>query len=247
MTLNSIKRREQELQARIGDAVKVADLPGLKQRLAELEQAAAAEDLWEQRGKAAAVLQALTALREEVAQLERFCGQLEDLAVAVELLEMEGEGEGEGGAAAEVAAEAAGICDALDCALEAWELRRLLGGPYDDRGAVLTIQAGAGGTDAQDWAEMLQRMYTRWAEKAGHSARVVDRQPGEEAGIKSVEIEVEGRFAYGYLFGEKGTHRLVRQSPFNAKAARQTSFAAVEVMPILGDLVDEVHIPEPKT
>ncbi|KAL4419614.1 hypothetical protein ABPG77_001668 [Micractinium sp. CCAP 211/92] len=242
LTINSIKRREHELQTRIGDAVKVADLPGLKQRLAELEQAAAAEDLWEQRGKATAVLQALTSLRDEVAQLERFCGQLEDLAVAVELLEMEGEGEGS--AAAEVAAEAASICDALDRALEAWELRRLLGGPYDDRGAVLTIQAGAGGTDAQDWAEMLQRMYVRWAEKAGHTTRVVDRQPGEEAGIKSVEIEVEGRFAYGYLFGEKGTHRLVRQSPFNAKAARQTSFAAVEVMPILGDLVDEVHIPD---
>ncbi|KAL4447579.1 hypothetical protein ABPG75_004798 [Micractinium tetrahymenae] len=240
LTLNSIKRREAELQARIGDAVKVVDLPALKQRLAELEEAAAAGDLWEQRGKAAAVLQALTALREEVAQLDRFCGQLEDLAVAVELLEMEGEG----GAAAEVAAEAAGICDALDRALEAWELQRLLGGPYDGRGAVLSIQAGAGGTDAQDWAEMLQRMYLRWAEKAGHRTRVVDRQPGEEAGIKSVEIEVEGRFAYGYLFGEKGTHRLVRQSPFNAKAARQTSFAAVEVMPILGDLVDEVELPE---
>ncbi|EFN59962.1 hypothetical protein CHLNCDRAFT_133064 [Chlorella variabilis] len=238
-SLGILKRRQQELQERIQDAVKVADLPSLKRRMAELEEAAGASDLWEQRARATAVLQQLTALREEVAALERFCGQLEDLGVAMELLEMEDEA----GAQA-MAAEAGSICDGLAAGLEAWELRRLLGGPYDDRGAVLTIQAGAGGTDAQDWAEMLERMYLRWAEKQGHRTRVVDRQQGEEAGIKSVEIEVDGRYAYGYLHGEKGTHRLVRQSPFNAKAARQTSFAAVEVMPMLGELVDEVELPE---
>ncbi|KAI7837583.1 hypothetical protein COHA_008596 [Chlorella ohadii] len=250
LTLNATRRRQQELAARIEDAIKVAGLPSLKQRLAELEQAAAAEDLWEQRGRAQAVLQQLNQLREEVGQLDRFSGQLDDLAVAVELLEMEEE--------AGVAAEAAGICNALERALESWELRRLLGGPYDARGAVLSIQAGAGGTDAQDWAEMLERMYLRWAEAQGHRTRVLDRQQGkfqalknslearegEEAGIKSCEIEIDGPYAYGYLRGEKGTHRLVRQSPFNAKAARQTSFAAVEVMPVLGDLVDEVELPE---
>ncbi|PRW60636.1 peptide chain release factor chloroplastic [Chlorella sorokiniana] len=236
LSLNATKRRQQELAARVEDAIKVADLPSLKQRLAELEQAAAAEDLWEQRSRAQAVLQQLNQLREEVAQLDRFSGQLEDLAVAVELLEMEEE--------AAVAAEAAGICGSLERAMEGWELRRLLGGPYDARGAVLTIQAGAGGTDAQDWAEMLERMYVRWAEAQGHRARVLDRQQGEEAGIKSCEIEIDGPYAYGYLRGEKGTHRLVRQSPFNAKAARQTSFAAVEVMPMLGELVDAVELPE---
>ncbi|PSC68151.1 protease Do-like 9 [Micractinium conductrix] len=241
LSVNALKRRQDELQQRISDAVKVADLPVLQARLAELEKAAAAEDLWVQRSKAAAVLQALTALREEVAVLHRFQAWLEDLAVAIELLEMEEEGASE---AQEVAAEAGGICARLEGGLEGWELRRLLGGPYDDRGAVLTIQAGAGGTDAQDWAEMLERMYLRWAEAQGHTARLLDRQQGEEAGIKSVEIEVEGRFAYGHLAGEKGTHRLVRLSPFNSKAARQTSFAAVEVMPILGDLVDSVELPE---
>ncbi|KAL4856834.1 Peptide chain release factor PrfB1 [Chlorella vulgaris] len=217
----------------------VADLPSLKRRLADLEKAAGASDLWDEQKRAQSVLQQLTVLRDEVAQLERFCGQLEDLEVAVELLEMEEEA-----AQVEVAAEAGSICAALDAALAAWELRRLLGGPYDERGAVLTIQAGAGGTDAQDWAEMLERMYLRWAEKQGHRTRVLDRQQGEGAGIKSVEIEVDGAYAYGYLYGEKGTHRLVRQSPFNAKAARQTSFAAVEVMPILAELVDKVELPE---
>ncbi len=122
--------------------------------------------------------------------------------------------------------------------LDRWELERLLAGPYDQNDAVLTINAGAGGTDAQDWAEMLLRMYTRYCEARGYKVELSDLSEGEEAGIKSATLVVHGRYAYGYLAGEKGTHRLVRISPFNANGKRQTSFAGVEVMPLLDEEVE---------
>ncbi|KPQ35752.1 MAG: peptide chain relase factor 2 PrfB [Phormidesmis priestleyi Ana] len=131
----------------------------------------------------------------------------------------------------------------LNRELDQWELQQLLSGPYDKEGAVLTINAGAGGTDAQDWAEMLLRMYTRWSEQNGYRLTMVEKSEGDEAGLKSVTLEIEGRYAYGYLKGEKGTHRLVRISPFNANGKRQTSFAGVEVMPILDDGI-ELDIPD---
>lgn len=115
--------------------------------------------------------------------------------------------------------------------LDRWELEQLLSGPYDKNGAVLTINAGAGGTDAQDWAEMLLRMYTRWGERQGYQLHLAELSEGDEAGIKSATLEISGRYAYGYLRSEKGTHRLVRISPFNANGKRQTSFAGVEIMP----------------
>ena len=127
--------------------------------------------------------------------------------------------------------------------LDQWELQQLLSGPYDKQGAVLAINAGAGGTDAQDWAEMLLRMYTRWAEQNGFKAHLVEISEGEEAGIKSATLEITGRYAFGYLKAEKGTHRLVRISPFNANGKRQTSFAGIEVMPILDQTI-ELDIPE---
>jgi peptide chain release factor 2 len=127
--------------------------------------------------------------------------------------------------------------------LDQWELQQLLSGPYDQGGAVLTINAGAGGTDAQDWTEMLLRMYSRWAEDHGYKVHLEEMSEGDEAGIKSVTIEIAGRYAYGYLKSEKGTHRLVRISPFNANDKRQTSFAGVEVMPILDRNV-ELNIPD---
>lgn len=127
--------------------------------------------------------------------------------------------------------------------LDRWELEQLLSGPYDAKGAVLTINAGAGGTDAQDWAEMLLRMYSRWAEKRGYKVQLAEKSEGDEAGIKSVTLEIEGRHAYGYLRAEKGTHRLVRISPFNANGKRQTSFAGVEVMPLIDNSV-ELDIPD---
>jgi peptide chain release factor 2 len=140
--------------------------------------------------------------------------------------------------------EAATNLTELQEELDQWELQQLLSGTYDKKGAVLTINAGAGGTDAQDWAEMLLRMYTRWCEKQGYKIRLAEESPGDEAGIKSATLEIEGRYAYGYLKGEKGTHRLVRISPFNANGKRQTSFAGVEIMPNLGNEAINLDIPE---
>lgn len=124
---------------------------------------------------------------------------------------------------------------AAEKAIGAWEFQALLGGPYDASSALLTVRSGAGGVDAQDWAEMLLRMYLRYAEKQGFKTRLLDESRGGEAGIKSATIEISGVYAYGYLHGEAGIHRLVRLSPFNSKSLRQTSFASVEVMPVIED------------
>lgn len=139
--------------------------------------------------------------------------------------------------------EAEGNVSQLNRELDQWELQQLLSGPYDKEGAVLSINAGAGGTDAQDWAEMLLRMYSRWSEQQGYRFSIVEKSEGDEAGLKSATLEIQGRYAYGYLKSEKGTHRLVRISPFNANGKRQTSFAGVEVMPILEKKV-ELDIPD---
>jgi peptide chain release factor 2 len=123
----------------------------------------------------------------------------------------------------------------IEQSINSWEFRTLLGGEYDEHDALLTIRSGAGGVDAQDWAEMLLRMYLRYAERSGYAVKVLDESRGTEAGIKSVTIEISGRYAYGYLRGEAGIHRLVRLSPFNANSLRQTSFASVELMPVVDD------------
>jgi peptide chain release factor 2 len=135
--------------------------------------------------------------------------------------------------AQELLNEARQSVNTLNKKLEAWEVERLLGGRFDEGPAIISINAGVGGEDANDWAAMLERMYLRWIEARGMQGRVLDRVVGDVAGIKSVDIEVQGRFAFGLLYAEKGSHRLVRQSPFNAKSLRQTSFAAVDVSPVI--------------
>lgn len=168
-------------------------------------------------------------------QLQDWQGTLDDAEALVELLQLEED--------AGLLQEAAGNLEQLNQQLDQWELQQLLSGPYDKVGAVLTINTGAGGTDAQDWAEMLLRMYTRWSERQGYKVHLAELSEGDEAGIKSATLEVEGRYAYGYLKAEKGTHRLVRISPFNANGKRQTSFAGIEVMPQLDHEV-ELDIPD---
>jgi len=160
---------------------------------------------------------------------------LEDTKAVVELLELETD--------ESLLQEAANNITLLYRELEQWELQQLLSGLYDREGAVLSINAGAGGTDAQDWAAMLLRMYTRWGENHGYKVHLTELSEGDEAGIKSASLEITGRYAYGYLRSEKGTHRLVRISPFNANGKRQTSFAGVEVMPILDNSI-QLEIPE---
>lgn len=160
---------------------------------------------------------------------------LEDTQAILELLELEAD--------KSLLEEAQTNLKGLSHDLDQWELQQLLSGPYDAEGAVLTINAGAGGTDAQDWAEMLLRMYTRWGETHHYKVHLAEISEGDEAGIKSASLEITGRYAYGYLKAEKGTHRLVRISPFNANGKRQTSFAGVEVMPMLDHSLN-LDIPE---
>jgi peptide chain release factor 2 len=177
----------------------------------------------------------LSDYKANLAQITQWQASLEDAAAILELLQVESD--------EALLQEAYGNVAKLGQELDQWELQQLLAGPYDKKGAVLTINAGAGGTDAQDWAEMLLRMYTRWAERQGYGVHLVEMSEGEEAGLKSVTLEITGRYAFGYLKSEKGTHRLVRISPFNANGKRQTSFAGVEVMPILDQTV-ALDIPE---
>ena len=174
-------------------------------------------------------------VKAQLEQLRTWRASVDDAAATLELYDLEPDDA--------LLEEANGGLQELRLALDRWELERLLSGTYDQEGAVISINAGAGGTDAQDWALMLMRMYTRWAEDRGMKVTVDELSEGEEAGIKSCTIEVEGRYAYGYLRNEKGTHRLVRISPFNANDKRQTSFAGIEVMPKLEEEVD-IDIPE---
>ena len=161
--------------------------------------------------------------REQVETWRGAEAKVADLAGLLELAETEDD--------AEVAAEVGAETQALAAKLEDMELELSLSGEYDRRSAILTLHAGAGGTDSQDWAEMLMRMYLRWADRRGYKAEVLDVMPGEEAGIKSATIEVTGRNVYGYLKGERGVHRLVRISPYDSSKARHTSFALAEVLP----------------
>lgn len=236
-SLNSIKKMLEEFQRRLDDVRKVMDYSGMVEEATVLEADAGQDKFWDDPDKAQSVMQTLSTIKEDIKCIDHIDSRIDDLEVAIDLVELEDADEAG-------MLEAAAIGRDVEKEMTQLEFRCLLSGPFDERSAVMTIQAGAGGTDAQDWAQMLERMYLRWAERRGYATTILDRVTGDEAGIKSVEFEVKGKFAYGYLTGEKGTHRLVRQSPFNAKAARQTSFAAVEVMPELDDIVADVDIPE---
>lgn len=196
---------------------------------------AAQPELWNDQTTAQQTLQELNDLKSHLEQFRQWKNSLEDAKAVLELLGLEED-------EALLAEAQTNLCN-LDRELDRWELEQLLSGPYDADGAVLTINAGAGGTDAQDWAQMLLRMYTRWAENQGYKVHLTEISEGDEAGIKSATLEIDGRYAYGYLKAEKGTHRLVRISPFNANGKRQTSFAGVEVMPILDNTI-QLEIPE---
>ncbi len=213
----------------------VFDVPALKARQQDLEQLAAQPGFWDDQQNAQKQMRRLDEVKAQLEKLLQWRRAVDDAEATLELYELEPDDD--------MLAEAQTGLTKLRSELDRWELERLLSGEYDKEGAVLSINAGAGGTDAQDWAQMLLRMYTRWAEDHGMSVSADELSEGEEAGIKSATIEIEGRYAYGYLHNEKGTHRLVRISPFNANDKRQTSFAGVEVMPMLDEDVD-VDIPE---
>lgn len=200
-----------------------------------MELLAAQPDFWDDQASAQRTLQDLNDLKTNLQQYEQWRANLEDAKAVLELMELETD--------ESLLAEAQTNLTQLNRELDRWELEQLLSGMYDAKSAVVTINAGAGGTDAQDWAEMLLRMYTRWGENHGYKVQLAELSEGDEAGIKSATLEINGRHAYGYLKAEKGTHRLVRISPFNANGKRQTSFAGVEVMPAVNNDV-VLEIPE---
>lgn len=224
-----------ELRTTLESIQSVSDPTALREKIARLSEQASAPDLWDDPESAQKVTSALSATQSELERVDKLRGRIDDLETLVELgQEMEDE---------DTLAEAETELVKIRKDLDQLEVRTLLAGEYDQREAVVTIRAGAGGVDAADFAEMLLRMYLRWAERHGYSTAVLDTSYAEEAGLKSATFEVKAPYAYGHLSVEAGTHRLVRISPFDNQGRRQTSFAAVEVIPLI-EQTDSIEIPE---
>ncbi|HEX2217161.1 MAG TPA: peptide chain release factor 2 [Gemmatimonadales bacterium] len=219
-----------ELQHRVAELRDFFDLPAKLERLTALEARQAEAGFWANPDAARASVQELKTLKAWVVPYENLKQRIEGAVEMAQLLAAEPDP----GMEAELVREA----DELASGVEAFELQAMLQGPEDSRDALLTIHPGAGGTESQDWAEMLMRMYVRWAERHGFEVSILDLLPGEEAGIKSVSIEIKGEYAYGYLKAEKGVHRLVRISPYDSQARRHTSFASVFVYPDVDDTIE---------
>jgi len=206
------------------------DLDGKRARLNDLEAQQSDGAFWTNQERARTVVQEVKQLKGWIAPFDEIAGRLETAASLLELLEAEPDE----GMSQELEVE----LERAAKALESFELQTMLQGADDGRDAILTIHPGAGGTESQDWAEMLMRMYVRWGERHGFEVTILDLQPGEEAGIKSASIEIKGQYAYGFLKAEKGVHRLVRISPFDSQARRHTSFASVFVYPDIDDTIE---------
>lgn len=212
------------------------DLAGKKKQIAGMEQRMAAADFWDDQEGAQKVIAEVNRLKDVVERVEGLRSRVEDLEVLWEL----GHEEGDETVLGEIEA---GITQ-VHSQLGQFELELMLSGPYDRNNAIVELHPGAGGTESQDWTAMLLRMYTRWAESRGYKVETLDYLPGEEAGVKSVTLLIKGHNAYGYLKAERGVHRLVRISPFDASGRRHTSFASVDVLPELDESVDVDIRPE---
>ncbi len=217
----------------------IFDLASLKERLAELEQAMVAPDFWNKREIAQKIIDETNSVRNRVEPFEKLARRVEDLEVLESLSEEETDPTLRDAAWRDLEEETS----VLERDLGEFEILMLLSGDYDKANAYVTIHSGAGGTESCDWADMLLRMYRRWVERKGYQAEVVDLQEGDEVGIKSCTLKVSGDYAYGRLQTERGVHRLVRISPFDANKRRHTSFASVDVAPELPDDV-EIEINE---
>ncbi|MDP8959520.1 MAG: peptide chain release factor 2 [Actinomycetota bacterium] len=224
--------RLKDLRSRLDDARRFLDVAGKASQLDELRRRASSPDLWDDPDHAKQLTRQLARFEQVVDQSRRLEQALEDAQVLLELADEEGDV----GARAEVGRE----LDRLEGELSTLERESLFFGEYDDHAAIASVHAGAGGVDAQDWAEMLLRMYLRYLEDGGYRLEVDEVLPGEEAGIKSATFTVRGPFAYGVLEGERGVHRLVRISPFDAASRRHTSFAGVDVIPEVEEAEVEV-------
>jgi len=235
MNVDDLRLLVSDLDSTLRSIEAVVDVPSKKTAIADLEQQAAAPDLWSDQEHAQEVTSSLSRLQAEVERVEELRGRLDDCGVLIDLGTEESD--------ADTLAEAETGLAAIKPEIDALQIRTLLSGEYDDRDALVTIRSEAGGVDAADFAEMLLRMYLRWADRHGYSAEVYDTSYAEEAGIKSATFTVRCPFAYGTLSVEQGTHRLVRISPFDNQGRRQTSFAGVEVLPVTEE-TDHIDIPD---
>ncbi|HUZ44449.1 MAG TPA: peptide chain release factor 2 [Acidimicrobiales bacterium] len=224
------------LRRRMDEAAAYLDLDRLRQRREALEPEVARPDLWDDPDTARSVTSEYGQVTDDISALEALESRLED---AVTLFDLAREEQDDS-----VEAELTGMIRELEKSLDSLEVRSLFSGEHDERDAVCEIHAGEGGTDAQDWAEMMLRMYLRWAERRGFASEVDEVTEGQEAGILSATLIIRGRYAYGLLSAERGVHRLYRISPFDSQARRQTSYAAFDVVPFLEDMSDEVKIDE---
>lgn len=227
--LEDIKQRITDLRAKLDQAWEILDLQARKEEIGALEYEVSSPDFWNNPDKAKSEMQKLSDLKKEYEDWSGLRVELMDLQELIDIADKEKDSSFE--------SEAEKKLVELEKRFAGMEFAMLFNGEYDAANAVISIHAGAGGTDAQDWAEMLMRMYFRYAEKKVWKVKLLDESRGTEAGIKSATFMVEGRHAYGHLKGEAGVHRLVRLSPFNADSLRQTSFALVEVLPELDDKV----------
>jgi peptide chain release factor 2 len=224
-----------QLRATMSTIEQVLDLDSMRKEIDGLGVEVAAPDLWDDQANATRVTGRLSSLQGEVDRVTELAGRIDDLEIMVQL----GQEEGDASTLTDAEAELAKIQKTV----EALEVRTLLSGEYDVRDALITVRSGAGGVDAADFTEMLMRMYTRWAEQHNYPVEVFDTSYAEEAGLKSATFAIHGRYVYGTLSVEAGTHRLVRISPFDNQGRRQTSFAGVEVLPVT-EQTDHIDIPE---
>ena len=235
-TMQDFTKQLAAIRTRLDEASGYLRIAELEQRQPQLEAEASRPDLWDDQEKARAVTSELSSVNEDLDLFRRLTGELDDVDTLHQMAREEDDASLEG----EIAEHAA----ALEAALEALEMRSLFTGEFDERDAVCQIKSGEGGTDAQDWAEMLMRMYNRWADRRGFAVEITSVSEGTEAGLNNVEFILKGRHAYGLMQAEHGVHRLVRISPFNNEGKRQTAFAAVQVAPFFEEVSSEIEIDE---
>ncbi len=230
-----IKQKVEEIKQKAENARACLNLPLVQKNILELETELQDSSVWNDAEKASRLSRQLTENKNITELAQKWDKAVEDLEI---LLELYNESEDES-----IREELENNLEQLASELSRWEIQATLSGEYDENPAILTINAGAGGTDAQDWAQMLLRMYMRWAESKGWTVELLDKSDGDEAGIKSATIKVNGKYAFGLAKAERGVHRLVRISPFNANGKRQTSFASLEASPVIEDFEKKIVIP----
>ena len=224
----------EEMRRHLKDVGEGLHIDHMQEELEELREEQNADGFWDNLERSTHVTRKIKQLEDKIAHYNGLIGQCDDIEVMMELAEEEDD--------SSMTEEVAGMMTTLTTEAEALELETLMRGPYDECDAVLSLHAGAGGTEAQDWTSMLYRMYTRYCERMGFTVKLLDILDGDDAGLKSVTFEVSGDHVYGFLRGEKGVHRLVRISPFDSNARRHTSFASLDVAPILDEDNGEIEV-----